>query len=112
MIDHRMLLLEVPRKVAKDINKRAVDALRENVEYGAEIDEFGAEYAWANAVDVSVRGWLMRMVEVEKFSPTEAMEALAILLTVSILPKFMDTPFIEVANALDEAVNPDKSTKQ
>ena len=38
MTKKKMIILDVPKAVAKDVNKRAVDALRINIEYAATLD--------------------------------------------------------------------------
>ena len=105
MTKQKMIILDVPKAVAKDVNKRAVDALRINIEYAATLDERGEQYAWANTVDVSVRGWLMMMMEHNNFTATQSLECFMELLTESVIPAFLKTDFV-MADILKEGVVP------
>jgi len=87
-------VVQVPGKVAKEINTRAVRTMRVNMEYANKLHDSGFEYAMSNHADVAISAWLLFQMQKAGFTPREAISCFMEFLCGSVLPSFINIPMI------------------
>jgi hypothetical protein len=95
--------VNVPQKIAREINNRTVSAMRVNVLHATKLHEQGADYATANHLDVALNAWLLTQMAAHGASPREAIECVMELIIEHLLPQWLNLPSVREAAILEAA---------
>jgi hypothetical protein len=86
-------VIQLPDKIAQQINNKMVNALRVNSGFANELHEHGLAFSMSNSMSLAVRGYLLYQMGMGA-SPKQAIDHMMQTLTGIILPQFIEIPHV------------------